>query len=186
MIHKPVLGPNEEERVGHRVIHTPTNTTPDGRWLWDGEGWVEARLSWPASVRRVHRTWFASITALWLLTWIHPWATLTSSFAVFAAACAVTVVFGGVLARRGEEWLIRRAAFSGVLVLGLASITAFGVSAAISVGGGVDGFLGVILGVTVFGSIVIIGLGTGGFWLLVFLLKSGAKLSTRLQKGAPT
>jgi hypothetical protein len=176
-------GPNDEERVAPREPHTPTFTTPDGRWLWDGDAWVEARQSWPASVRRARLSWFASITALWLLAWLHPWWSMfTPSFAVFAAACAATVAFGGVLARRGQEGLIWRAAIGGVLVLGGASIVAFGVAAAIS-GGGIGGFFGVILAVMVFGSIVIVALGTIGFGLLVLLLKVGARLSARPRRG---
>jgi len=164
------------------MTHSPTYTTPDGRWRWDGDEWVESRFSWPGSVRLARLAWLASIAALWSLTWQNPWSTGAPSLPVFAAACAATMVFGGVLARRGQEGLIRRAAIGGVLVIGIASILAFGFTAAVG-GGGVGAFFGMTVAVMVFGSVVIIALGTIGFWLLVLLLWIGTKLSARVRSG---
>jgi hypothetical protein len=127
--------------------------------------------------------WLASITALWILTWAHPWSMVVPSIATFAMACAATLVFGGELARRGHERLIPRAAFGGILVLGIASIVAFGVSAVATSGGGVGGFFGAALAVMVFGSIVILALGVVGLWLLLLLLMGGAKLSSSRRTG---
>ncbi|HEV3212015.1 MAG TPA: hypothetical protein VGZ03_01325 [Acidimicrobiales bacterium] len=163
---------------------TPPTSTPDGRWFWDGEGWIEARprTRWPASSRPPLFGWLASIVALWLLTWCHPypWSAtqIDLSIAVFALASLSTLVFGGVLATHGHERLIRRAAFVGVVVLCASSILAIGIAAAVSVG--IVELVPAIAATMLFGSIVIIALGAVGFSYLALLLWSGAKLAAHL------
>lgn len=150
--------------------------TPDGRWQWDGEMWIESTPKWPPDLRRPRLAWWASITPLWILTWWHPWGPSTDlRISVFALACFATVVFGAVLRRRGHPWLIRSAAFSATFVLAVTSVLALGVGGAIR--GGPVAFFGSVLFVTVLGSPVICAAAVSGFWLLVLLLWSGSTLA---------
>jgi hypothetical protein len=159
---------------------TPTTETPDGRWRWDGEEWIETPpRRWPASLRRQRVGWLASIVALWILTWCHPWSTsIDLSIVAFAVASVITLVFGGVLAARGHERLIPRAACVGVVVLCVSSILAIGIAAAVSVG--IVELFPAMAATMVFGSIVIVALGALGFSYLALLLWSGAKLARHL------
>lgn len=165
----------------------PTRATPDGRWRWDGEEWIELRPDrrWPRALRRPRRAWLTSITTLWILTWWQPYLGATEGsgrrvavgLATFAVACAVTVAFGGLLATPGRAPLRTRAATSGVVVLGIASIAAIGVDAAGS--GGIGQLVPTIVATILFGSVVIVASGAVGFVLLRCLLWIGTALATR-------